>query len=77
MNEFEALTNLANGPIIFMYYAESDLSTSPKKYTKFCNDAGQYTTKPEICGYDVRYFRNLYLILNLDVTDKQERECFW
>ena len=28
LNEFEALTNLANGPIIFTYYAESDLSTS-------------------------------------------------
>ena len=32
MSEFEALTYLANGPIIFMYYAESEISTSTIKY---------------------------------------------
>ena len=37
MNEFEALTNLANGPIIFTYYAESELSRSTIQYIKtFC-----------------------------------------
>ena len=34
MNEFEALTNLANGPIIFTYYSESELSTSTLQYEK-------------------------------------------
>ena len=32
MNEFEALTNLANGPIIFTYYAEKELSISTLQY---------------------------------------------
>ena len=32
MNEFEALTNLANGPIIFTHYAESELSISTLQY---------------------------------------------
>ena len=28
LNEFEALTDLANGPIILTYYAEKELSIS-------------------------------------------------
>ena len=34
MNEFKALTNLANGPIIFTYYAKSELSISTLQYGK-------------------------------------------
>ena len=30
-NEFEDITNLANGPIIFTYYTESELSISTIK----------------------------------------------
>ena len=32
MNEFEALKNSANGPTIFTYYAESELSISTIQY---------------------------------------------
>ena len=32
LNEFEALTNLANGPIIFTCYSESDPYTSTLQY---------------------------------------------
>ena len=39
MNEFEALTNLGNGPIIFTYYSERELSTSTLQY-------GNLTWKP-------------------------------
>ena len=34
LNEFEDLTNLANGPIIFTYYAESELSRSTIQHIK-------------------------------------------
>ena len=34
MNEFEAVTNLANGPIIFTYYAEKELSISTIQQAK-------------------------------------------
>ena len=34
LNEFEAVTNSANGPIIFTYYDESALSRSSLQYTK-------------------------------------------
>ena len=32
LNEFEALMNLVNGPIIFTYYAEKELSISTLQY---------------------------------------------
>ena len=32
LKEFEAVTNSANGPIIFTYYAESALSRSSLQY---------------------------------------------
>ena len=32
LNEIESLTNLANGPIIFTYYAEKELSISTIQY---------------------------------------------
>ena len=32
LNKFEPLMNLANGPIIFTYYAESELSISTTQY---------------------------------------------
>ena len=34
LNKFESLTNLANGPIIFMYYAESELASSTLQYAR-------------------------------------------
>ena len=33
LNEFEAVPNSANGPIIFTYYDESALSRSPLQYS--------------------------------------------
>ena len=38
MNEFEALTNSANGPIVFTYYAESELPRSTGQYFSTLND---------------------------------------
>ena len=34
LNEFEAVTNSANGPIIFTYYAQSALSQSSLQYAQ-------------------------------------------
>ena len=33
LNEFEAVINLANGPIIFTYYAQRELSRSATQYS--------------------------------------------
>ena len=35
LNEFEAVTNLANGPIIFTYDDESEASHSSLQYLKY------------------------------------------
>ena len=43
LNEFEALTNLANGQIIFTYYAESELSISTIHYIYLINNAKKDT----------------------------------
>ena len=44
LSEFEALKNLANGPIIFTYYAKSDLSISAIQYSddKLNRAIGEY-----------------------------------
>ena len=41
MNKFEALTNLANGLIIFTYYAEKELSNSTIQNTKSKKNANR------------------------------------
>ena len=42
LNKFEALTNLANGPIIFMYYAEKEKFISTLHYTKDKKNSKQF-----------------------------------
>ena len=61
LNEFEAVTNSANGPIIFTYYAESALSRSslqyvwsvmyvPSRHEYKLNGTNLVTFSPKCCG---------------------------